>query len=150
MSKEPRSAQGAPAESAAPSAETTDAATPETVDAPAVTYTGDGTQYIDQIPARDLTADEANALTDDQKAAISASGLYDTGTEMAPQRAGAAEPSPAAPPDEAAPTAEAAPAEPAEAATETPPVPASREPATVPPAQDAATEDAPEPTGGGA
>jgi len=41
-----------------------------------VNYLGDGSQWIDGIPARDLTADEWAELTEAQQAHAIASGLY--------------------------------------------------------------------------
>jgi hypothetical protein len=40
-------------------------------------YKGDGSEYLNNIPARDLTEDEFAALTDDQKVMLAESPLYD-------------------------------------------------------------------------
>jgi hypothetical protein len=40
-------------------------------------YTGDGTTYVEGVPARDLTRAEWNALTAEQKKAVRSSGLYE-------------------------------------------------------------------------
>lgn len=41
-----------------------------------VRYTGDGTQYLEGVPIRDLTPDEWQALSDATRALALASGLY--------------------------------------------------------------------------
>lgn len=41
-------------------------------------YIGDGSAWVDGIPARDLTNDEWAALTDDQRLHAVASGLYES------------------------------------------------------------------------
>ena len=48
------------------------------------TYVGEG-EYLDQIPARDLTEEEFDALTIEQKYAVAKSGLYELeGGELPP------------------------------------------------------------------
>lgn len=42
-------------------------------------YTGDGAAWVGGVPARDLTPDEWDALTDDQRLICTATGLYRTG-----------------------------------------------------------------------
>ena len=40
-------------------------------------YLGNGSEFLNNIPARDLSADEYNALTDEQRELLKASKLYD-------------------------------------------------------------------------
>jgi hypothetical protein len=40
-------------------------------------YTGDGTSFLEGIPARDLTEEDVAALDDVQRAAVEASDLYE-------------------------------------------------------------------------
>lgn len=50
---------------------------------PAAKYFGTDGGYHNNIPARDLTEDEYNALTDDQKELVKASALYEVKPEPA-------------------------------------------------------------------
>ena len=53
-------------------------------------YTGDGSAFYNGIPARDLDEADFAGLTDEQKATLAASPLYDLRRE-APKEAAAAE-----------------------------------------------------------
>ena len=57
-------------------------------------YTGDGTYYLNDVPARDLTAEDVALLTEERVAAVEASDLYES--------VGAAPPPAAAPATEEA------------------------------------------------
>jgi hypothetical protein len=40
-------------------------------------YTGDGTAFLEGVPARDLTDEDVELLTEEQVAAVEASDLYE-------------------------------------------------------------------------
>lgn len=40
-------------------------------------YTGDGTTFLEGVPARDLTAEDVGLLSEEQVAAVEASDLYE-------------------------------------------------------------------------
>lgn len=44
-------------------------------------YTGDGREYLEGVPARDLEEEDYQALDSDQRAAVRGSDLYDTKTD---------------------------------------------------------------------
>lgn len=41
-------------------------------------FVGDGTTFVSMVPARDLTQTDVEALAEEQRAAMEASGLYET------------------------------------------------------------------------
>lgn len=47
-------------------------------------YTGDGTAYLNDVPARDLTDADVALLDAEQRAAVAASGLYAPAGATAP------------------------------------------------------------------
>lgn len=61
---------------------------------PVVTYTGDGSAFHAGIPARDLEQEDVDALTDEQRAVLADSPLYELVGETPP-----AEPAPETAPE---------------------------------------------------
>lgn len=55
-------------------------------------YTGDGTAYLNGIPARNLDEDEFEALSADDRRRVRASGLYDVRTDAEMHPAAKSEP----------------------------------------------------------
>jgi hypothetical protein len=55
-------------------------------------YKGDGTAYLNGVPARNLSDEEYDALETEQKAAVRKSGLYDVASETRATEARAVEP----------------------------------------------------------
>lgn len=49
------------------------------------TFKGDGADFVQGVPARDLTADDWDLLTDDQKRAAKGSGLYEINGLVTPR-----------------------------------------------------------------
>jgi len=57
-----------------------------------VTYKGDGTDFLNGVPARDLTDEEFQALDEEAQAAVTASTLYEAGGKRASARPAAPSP----------------------------------------------------------
>lgn len=66
------------------------AETPAAEPSPRYRFVGEAGQYLEGVPARDLTQEDVDALTDEQRAAVEASPLYEApgGGEAEPPAAG--------------------------------------------------------------
>lgn len=63
-----------------------------------IRYKGDGSEFLNGVPAHNLTTEEYDALDNDQRAAVRASPLYDYASYRDAQKADDAKPAPKAEP----------------------------------------------------